>query len=387
MEELKMKKNLSIVVLVLLLSCFSGVVYAYDYSNISSFSINSSYISPIEAQGNNDRCVAYVVCNAVEGQMRLRGIDVPFNGFDEDWLFNECKILDNGKFSSGTSIETALLVVKSKGLKPKDGYESEAYSYRIEDYSYIYSVNDVKDYLLNGNIVLVTASSERSNWKKGDGVITPIPEIVDSKHSTYLVGYDDDLTLKGYTGFTIGVNSWGTKWGQDGMYNMSYDYLNDRSYIKELFVFDLGYDPRIKYVNMSYPMTVINGSTMLPFREVFDSIGGNVDYHLDANNNCVVNGTIEKDGQTLNMELSNGSNILKISNGISTEYITMDCPMQIVNGHTMLPLRSIYEYMGGYVSWYSEGGKGVTHIKIPINDNDIRIEITNGSKTMKITEM
>ena len=384
-----MKKNrLSvIIVLVFLLSCLSGVAHASESTNIPSFSIDSSYISPIESQGNNSLCVAYVVCNAVEGQMRIRGMEVPINGFDEEWLFSECQLLDNGKYSSGTSIETALQVAKSKGLKPKDGSVSESYNYRIEDYSYIYSLDDVKDYVLNNNIVLVTTSSENSNWKKGDGIVLPTSEIVKSKHSTYLIGYDDTTTFNGYTGFCYGVNSWGLRWGQDGMYSMSYNYLNDRSHVKELFVFSVGYNPNIKYVDMSYPMTVINGNTMLPFREVYDSIGGNVDWHIDNNNNCVVNGTIEKDGQNLSMEITNGSNILKVSNGISTEYITMNCAMQVVNGHTMLPLRSIYEYMGGDVSWYSEGGKGVAHVKIPVNGNEIRIEITNGSNTMKITEM
>ena len=384
-----MRKNrLSvIVVLTLLLSCLSGVAHASESTNIPSFSIDSSYLSPVEAQGKTPFCVGYVICNAVEGQMRLKGMEVPIGGFDEEWLFSECQILDNGKYTYGTGLDTGLEIAKTKGLKPKYESASEAYKYKITDYSYIYGLDDVKDYLLNDNIVLVSASAEDSNWKYGDGIILPTSEIVDSKHSTYLIGYDDDLTINGYSGFCYGINSWGTRWGKDGMYNMSYDYFNEYNHIKKLFVFDVGYNPNVKYVDMSYPMTIINGHTMLPFREVYDSIGGNVDWHIDNNNNCVVNGIIEKDGQTLNMEITNGSNILKVSNGISTEYITMNCAMQVVNGHTMLPLRLIYEYMGGDVSWYSEGGKGVAHVKIPINGNDIRIQITNGSKTMKITEI
>jgi C1A family cysteine protease len=86
-------------------------------------------------------------------------------------------------------------------------------------------LEDVKYYLSEGNYVIICSTVEKRNWWDKDDLILPAESKSMYYHASILTGYNDLLTRNDYTGFFQGVNSWGKKWGNDGKYNMSYDYF------------------------------------------------------------------------------------------------------------------------------------------------------------------
>lgn len=99
-------------------------------------------------------------------------------------------------------------------LKGKDGYVK---------------VETVKQALAQGMIVGVGTLVSRGNWKDGDEwIVTPKGEIL-GLHWTTIVGFDDLLKMLGYKGYVRGANSWGSEWGEDGLFNAAYDYFSWRA--------------------------------------------------------------------------------------------------------------------------------------------------------------
>lgn len=59
--------------------------------------------------------------------------------------------------------------------------------------------------------------------------IMPMPvfgEKILGGHAVLAVGYDDNMKSKGYTGFFLVRNSWGSAWGLNGYFWMPYDFVN-----------------------------------------------------------------------------------------------------------------------------------------------------------------
>ena len=203
----------------------------YSYSNME-------YVARIDNQKNTYMCVAYAVCNAVESQMRSLGIEVPKGGFSEAWLYAQCKAVDNLKVNEGTNISTALNIARNIGLCPVNSFKTnteieDASKYKINSYSHIQN-KDIKNEIANGKFVIIKTNVEKCNWLDNDDLILPTKSKSARYHITFLVGFNDAMSKKGYKGFYQGVNSWGTKWGDNGTYNMAYDYTINQAWIFEV---------------------------------------------------------------------------------------------------------------------------------------------------------
>ena len=92
--------------------------------------------------------------------------------------------------------------------------------------------------------------------------------------------------------------------------------------------------------NYCQPAIVVNGSTMVPMRGVFETLGA----------------TISWDQKTQTVTGTKGSNIIKITVGSKTAYVsgtkvTLTTSAMIQNGSTLVPLRFVSEALGANVAW------------------------------------
>jgi C1A family cysteine protease len=178
----------------------------------------------IEDQGNTPLCGVYSVCNAVEYQMQLKGLETPENGFSKEWLWEKCA--EREDLSDGIDISTALDIAVECGLCPAEDYgtsneDEAAAQYKITTYSAI-DFRSFKDNLNRYNVIIIESQLNRENWK--DGIIEADTEFLTEGHGTFLIDYDEITEINGARDYYVGVNSWGEKWGFGGKYYMKYNF-------------------------------------------------------------------------------------------------------------------------------------------------------------------
>jgi C1A family cysteine protease len=221
----------------------TNVTYATELPTTYSL---EKYITRIDDQGDTSWCTIYAVTNSIEAQMRSKGIRVPDGGFSKSWLHAKCKEIDNLPNTEGTTIYMALKIAMTQGLCPEylcstnnspkltEEMDIVASKYKIDDFDLI-SLDKVKQEIANGNFVIINSVVEKSNWMDRDDLILPSDLPIAFYHAVYLTGYDDLLERKGYIGFFNGVNSWGKYWGDNGTFNMAYDYFT-KDNIKQAWI-------------------------------------------------------------------------------------------------------------------------------------------------------
>jgi len=86
--------------------------------------------------------------------------------------------------------------------------------------------------------------------------------------------------------------------------------------------------------------TIINNSTLIPFRVIFEQLGAAVDW-----NNSTKTVTAIKDNITIQLTIGKD---LAIKNG---KLVELNTPAKIINAKTMVPLRFVSEAFGSIVEW------------------------------------
>lgn len=89
---------------------------------------------------------------------------------------------------------------------------------------------------------------------------------------------------------------------------------------------------------------IINDRTMVPFRAIFETLGGTVDF--DATTRTV---SSVKDGQKLSFVI--GESEAYLEKGDEKEIISIDSPPVIVDDYTLVPVRFVAEGSGLKVNW------------------------------------
>jgi len=93
---------------------------------------------------------------------------------------------------------------------------------------------------------------------------------------------------------------------------------------------------------LSVPPTQVSGRTMVPMRDIFESLGAEVQWNETTR-------TATADKGDNNVQISIGSS-RAIVNGRS---VPLDVPAMIIHGSTMVPLRFVSEALGADVKWSS----------------------------------
>lgn len=124
------------------------------------------------------------------------------------------------------------------------------------------------------------------------------------------------------------------------------------------------------------PPIIIESRTLVPVREVFELLGGNVSWNPDTKTVTIVSNNITVD-------LTINSNISTV-NGVATE---LDVPAKIINNKTMVPVRFISEKIGFKVDWDSETSTVFISTPLPTTDpvgSQNIIDVTNDEENIVI---
>jgi len=214
------------------------------------------YSSPRHNQGGTGSCVGQSVVKALEVKRIMQhGLDahVDLSVMMVYYLARELMFPPRTSHDSGTHISLACDVLRRFGVAPEADWPFDpsklfenppwkamrnAYMHRIESFFKIRStgqdrVDEVVRCLQAGNPV-VYGTTVGNNWfgyRKGQ--VLKCPKTVEGRHATCLLGVKD--------GKFLGENSWGTRWGDDGYYEMDPEVIcSDDS--RDFWVIQAGFE-------------------------------------------------------------------------------------------------------------------------------------------------
>ena len=166
-------------------------------------------------QGQNPYCVGFSSATLKqEREMRERNLLT----FDGEWIYKKCKELDQCPNMSGTWLRIAMKVLQKQGAKPIDGLEEDAQKYKIGSYAKVdeLTFEGLKKAIFVNGMVIAGFTGSNAGWQSA--YIRP-PKLGESiwGHAISLIGYNKD--------YIVGQNSWGTNWGDKGLFYVPKDYL------------------------------------------------------------------------------------------------------------------------------------------------------------------
>ncbi|NEU31793.1 copper amine oxidase N-terminal domain-containing protein [bacterium LRH843] len=95
-----------------------------------------------------------------------------------------------------------------------------------------------------------------------------------------------------------------------------------------------------EWLAFEQPPTIINGSTLVPMRAIFEKLNASVVWN----------------GQTKSITATKGTTKISLTLDKNTatkngKAMTLDTPPKLINGHTMVPIRFVSESLGADVKW------------------------------------
>lgn len=93
-------------------------------------------------------------------------------------------------------------------------------------------------------------------------------------------------------------------------------------------------------LNFDVPPQIINESTMVPMRTIFEALGATVEWNQDTRTI-----TSKKDETTVTLTID--SNVMYVNNNA----VTLEAPACIIDDRTLVPIRAVAEAYGATVDW------------------------------------
>lgn len=226
----------------------------YD-ANIEHFDLTKKFKFPdIYDQGKIGSCTAnasahlFLYCilnNKVENIN-----DMPFKP-SRMYIYNKARMLYGQDLANdGTTITSIIQSIKENGVCEENLFKYEmsnktiipnekcntnaTFHKIINATNIIATLDNIKMYLQETNpIICAFTVFESIDNVKSDGIIQ-MPDFKGEKiiggHAVMLVGYDDKKKLFKF------LNSWGSKWGDNGYGYIPYDYLLNQSYSSDYWI-------------------------------------------------------------------------------------------------------------------------------------------------------
>jgi hypothetical protein len=224
----------------------------------SSFDLSTDPCFPeVRSQGGQGSCAAWAVTYYAYGYMEAKdnGWTDASSGNDQHLMspaFTYNKV--NGGYDSGSSLTSNSRIIRDWGVAslatmPYDwhdcsswGDESawrEAPLHRSMDsqtisFSASTTVDTVKSLVSSGTPVVFAMDAGEYSPGFSDGNYIVSSSEYDSStitHAQTVVGYNDSISDDGDTGAFRVVNSWGSGWGDEGYYWLTYDAFNEIGYM------------------------------------------------------------------------------------------------------------------------------------------------------------
>ena len=201
-----------------------------------------SFFPPVYNQGLLSSCTANALCGVIAFEHKGLFGSRLFLYYNERVLSNNINT-DNGAYLSdgiislqnnGICLEIDWPYTNKFDVKPSPICYKKALKYKaLSVYNLSNTLNEMKQCLINKDPfvlgIAIYSSFETNNVSKTGFV--PMPNIETDQflggHAVVCVGYNDNLTYNGITGYWIMRNSWGASWGVKGYFYLPYAYLLD----------------------------------------------------------------------------------------------------------------------------------------------------------------
>ncbi|MCF6365335.1 MAG: DUF4384 domain-containing protein [Bacteroidales bacterium] len=221
------------------------------YSTLPESYSLKKYTPIPKSQGQYGTCVgwstAYAGMTILESisKNRTDKVSSTSNTFSPGFVYKQIKTPTDTYCKLGSSLKDALDIMKTKGVcKYTDMSEincptyisptvfSKASAYKITDYAKIFGMFDSKDFkikavkksLSENNPVIIGMNTPKSfNSAKDVWNPTESSSLTYGGHAMCVIGYDDN---KSGGAFEV-MNSWGTKWGNEGYIWIPYNDFHD----------------------------------------------------------------------------------------------------------------------------------------------------------------
>ncbi|MGC9195759.1 MAG: C1 family peptidase [Syntrophobacteraceae bacterium] len=216
-----------------------------------------NYVTAVRDQGNCGSCWAFSATEALESQVLLK-LQVPNVDFH---LSEQIVVSCTGAYEQGTDncenggyAGDALNFLKSYGTAMEfyypysqndgacgnamQGWQSQAVKlddWQALDGGTVKDISDIKTAVYSYGPVLAwfKVYSDFFSYSSGVYSVTPLASY-QGNHFVVIVGWDDTA------GAFIVKNSWGTSWGMNGYFEISYDELNGKSLFGSYCLYDAG---------------------------------------------------------------------------------------------------------------------------------------------------
>jgi C1A family cysteine protease len=201
------------------------------------------------------------------------------------YIYTESKKIDGIPNQEGTYPRTAMKIIKDKGsclnetmpytlLKsclafPNTPPEAhiEASKHKITAYARVVNLNEIKQALASGHMVLGVIGVGDNFMYYKNGVIGPVEGTHYGYHQVVFCGYENSINA------VRGVNSWGNSWGEKGFFWLDYNVFQSWNSFVEAWIVEIEL-PKEKESNF-YPDRI--------FRDLWKQQGKNINDELKKN--------------------------------------------------------------------------------------------------------
>ena len=192
-------------------------------------------LSPVRDQANEGTCVGFATAIGMKEYQEL--VDYKkLVMLSPRFIYSECKKIDGMPDAEGTTIRTAMKVLKDKGIcrekfwpysphqknKPKKGALSDAKKFRIITYARILNLNELRLSLFSKGPCVIGVEIFKGMLDTATGMVA-MPKKNESAlggHAICAVGYDDNKKIIKFK------NSWSAGWGRKGYGFLPYAYID-----------------------------------------------------------------------------------------------------------------------------------------------------------------
>jgi len=235
-----------------------SIVTIQDASDMNMGSSVSlvDYMPPVKSQGQYGTCTAWgagyyarTIMYAREHNLTSADLKDPANQFSPKYLFLAIPDKHKGENCGGSWPGAAFEVMQNRGIATEElvpyenlnicaepiqqSWDDNAANYKIESYRAVgeneFTVETFKSYLAMGRPVQISCKLDENFYGlDNDEVYTQTDANYSGDpgyHTMCLIGYNDN---KGTNGAFQIANSWGTNWGDEGLFWISYDFFIDQ---------------------------------------------------------------------------------------------------------------------------------------------------------------